>query len=228
MGEESLDGTYRDVSVEDLRPNPWNPNRLSDYEFELLCRSMEEDGFTQPIIVDENTMMIVDGEHRWRAWRALGYATIPVHLKDYDPVQMRISTLRHNRTRGSEDIVRTGKLMHVLEKEGAEDWVKDSLMVDDVEWELLTMDSWAEAPLPAGKPPRTVREVEEARAKERRVETDKMREDSAQWDSQFYQLNLVYLPEEGDVIQRVLGEKQAQSILSLCKLYEAGELEVEL
>jgi ParB-like chromosome segregation protein Spo0J len=53
----------------DISPNQYNPNRQSDHDFELLVRSMLEDGFTQPIVAQDGTLApsgeIVDGEHRW-------------------------------------------------------------------------------------------------------------------------------------------------------------------
>lgn len=33
-----------------ISPNTYNPNRQSEFEFELLIKSMSEDGFTQPIV----------------------------------------------------------------------------------------------------------------------------------------------------------------------------------
>lgn len=33
-----------------IAPNHYNPNRQSEFEFELLLKSMSEDGFTQPIV----------------------------------------------------------------------------------------------------------------------------------------------------------------------------------
>ena len=55
------------VPTDTLFPNAYNPNRQSDREFELLMKSMEEDGFTQPVVAQAKTKQIVDGEHRWRA-----------------------------------------------------------------------------------------------------------------------------------------------------------------
>jgi hypothetical protein len=50
-----------------LQPNSYNPNRQSDYDFALLCRSIIEDGYTQPIVALRSSNVIVDGEHRWTA-----------------------------------------------------------------------------------------------------------------------------------------------------------------
>jgi ParB-like chromosome segregation protein Spo0J len=101
---------------------------------------MEEDGFTQPIIVHKATMQIVDGEHRWRGAKAVGYKEVPVCFVDMTPEQMRISTLRHNRARGSEDMELTAQVLRDLQELGAVDWAQDSLMLSDAELNKLLED----------------------------------------------------------------------------------------
>lgn len=157
------------VPVTKLSPNTYNPNRQSDHDFELLLRSMEEDGFTQPIVAMQGGE-IVDGEHRWTGWTVLqeivrqgkrvdDYSTadlrelrdrrldllqedveVPVVFTDMTPEQMRIATLRHNRARGSEDIELTTQVLRDLEQLGALDWAQSSLMMDDDEINRLLED----------------------------------------------------------------------------------------
>ena len=54
------------ASAASIRPNAYNPNRQSDDEFLLLCKSIVDDGFTDAIIVNKDRT-IIDGEHRWTA-----------------------------------------------------------------------------------------------------------------------------------------------------------------
>lgn len=61
------------VPSSSVSPNSYNPNWEDDHEFTLLIRSMEADGFTQPIILQSSTREIVDGEHRWTAWTVLNF-----------------------------------------------------------------------------------------------------------------------------------------------------------
>jgi len=140
---ETLQVEYLPIAM--LAPNSWNPNRQSDHDFELLLRSMEEDGFTQPILalLETNASgqhVIVDGEHRWRAAAALGLQEIPVVRVDMTPEQARISTIRHNRARGSHDVELEAELLRDLERLGALDIAQDSLMLDDTELERLLED----------------------------------------------------------------------------------------
>ena len=131
------------VPIESLKPNWYNPNRQSEYEFELLLKSMKEDGFTQPILALKKDRMIVDGEHRWRAAQTLGYKEVPVVFTDMSIEQMMVSTLRHNRARGSEDAELVNRVLKDLKDLGAEDWVKDSLMISDDEMNLAFMKASA-------------------------------------------------------------------------------------
>jgi len=132
--------TVEYVPIADLSPNDYNPNRQSDHDFELLIRSMTEDGFTQPIVAQREGQVIVDGEHRWRAAQRLGYESVPVVFVDMTVEQMKIATLRHNRARGSEDIDLASSVLRDLAALGALDWAQDSLMMDDVELERLLED----------------------------------------------------------------------------------------
>jgi len=134
---ERLEIAY--VKVDALRPNTYNPNRQNEHDFELLMRSMEEDGFTQPVVALRDGE-IVDGEHRWRAAKQLGYDEIPVVFTDMTPAQMKIATLRHNRARGSEDVEQSAQVLRDLRELGALDWAQDSLMLDDVEMSRLLED----------------------------------------------------------------------------------------
>ena len=126
--------------IESLKPNSYNPNRQSDHESELLQRSMEDDGFTQPIIALRDTREIVDGYHRWKMAKQLGYEEIPVAFVDMTAERARVSTLRHNRARGSEDMQLTAQVMKDLEQLGARDWAQESLMMDDTEMDRLLLD----------------------------------------------------------------------------------------
>lgn len=56
------------VPANSVKPNSYNPNRQSDHDFHLLIKSMLEDGFTQPIVLQSATNEIIDGEHRWTGW----------------------------------------------------------------------------------------------------------------------------------------------------------------
>lgn len=147
------------VGVDAIKPNSYNPNRQSEHDFKLLLKSMDEDGFTQPVVCVRITAehlaedprladqgyaagdtVIVDGEHRWRAGAQLGYSSIPVVFTPMTLAQARIATLRHNRARGSEDMEMSVEVLRDLQELGAIDWAQDSLMLSDEELNRLIED----------------------------------------------------------------------------------------
>lgn len=70
-----------------LTPNDYNPNNVAPPEKRLLQKSIEVDGFTQPIVVTNtraSTLEIVDGFHRHEIGK--GSNTLKLRLKGYLPV----------------------------------------------------------------------------------------------------------------------------------------------
>jgi hypothetical protein len=145
------------VGVDEIRPNPWNPNRQTEFDFELLLRSMEDDGFTQPVLATHldaehladpafsgysiGDIVIVDGEHRWRAARKLGFKEVPLVFNDeMGTAQMRVSTLRHNRAKGTEDIELSTEMLRDLEILGYKESSLEDLGMTQAEWDRLVED----------------------------------------------------------------------------------------
>jgi ParB-like chromosome segregation protein Spo0J len=125
------------LPIDALVGNTWNPNRQSDWEFQLLTSSMRNDGFISPVIaikeVDQaGKHVIVDGEHRWRAAQVLNYHEVPAVLVSMDVIQAKISTMRHNRARGTHDMGLEADLLRDLVELGGDD-IASLLMVDTVE-----------------------------------------------------------------------------------------------
>lgn len=233
------------VDIEAIKPNDYNPNRQSEHDFEMLLRSIEDDGFTQPVVVHRKTMTIVDGEHRWRACKALGYKQVPVVLTDMTPEQMRIATLRHNRARGSEDARLASEVLRELVSLGTMDWAKDALMLDDVEVKRLTETMRADdvhaliqtvndselGPRGTGltdgdKNSNVDTTADTYRAKERAVLEMRKGEENAMGaaDRNAYRLVLFFVGDEAGVVSQALGKEQAKKVLELCQARAEGRL----
>ena len=234
------------VALTDIQPNDYNPNRQSDHDFELLQRSITEDGFTQPVIAHRATKQIVDGEHRWRAAHSLGMDTIPVVFVDMTAEQMKISTLRHNRARGSEDIDLSAQVLRDLRELGALDWAQDSLMLDDAETQRLLEDipapealegeefseAWepvaartSVADVAAGSAtnydvtmtPEAAAAQREMRKQLERAESEAQRQQIRQ-EADLYRITVVFQGEQAELVRTVLGEEEpAVKLLALCE-----------
>jgi DNA modification methylase len=85
------------VSIDDVKPYEQNP-RVNDAAVDAVATSLREFGFRQPIVVDQN-MVIICGHTRWKAARKLGLAKVPVHVaKDLSPEQVKAYRLADNKT----------------------------------------------------------------------------------------------------------------------------------
>ena len=126
------------VPVDSIHPNSYNPNHQTDEQFALLLESMRSDGFTQPIVVQEATKVIVDGEHRWRAAQALGLSMVPVVFVNLSIEQQYRATLQHNWARGREDASLAAVIMRDLLGTMTPDELASQLhvSVDDIQLEI--------------------------------------------------------------------------------------------
>jgi DNA modification methylase len=83
--------------LERLKPYDRNP-RANDAAVEAVARSIEQFGFRQPIVVDEDGV-IVCGHTRYKAALRLGLKEVPVHVAtDLTPAQIKSYRIADNRT----------------------------------------------------------------------------------------------------------------------------------
>lgn len=118
------------VPIDQIHPNPWNPNVQSDAIYAKELKSIKKFGFVDPITVREINMhdyQIIDGEHRWRAAKELGYTELPCwSLGLLDDADARELTVVLNETRGqpNEDRLRD-LLQDLIKRRGSETPVRD-------------------------------------------------------------------------------------------------------
>jgi ParB/RepB/Spo0J family partition protein len=67
-----------EIPIDQLRPDPANPRRISDEELDSLERSLRQFGFVQPILARREDNTVIGGHQRLLAARRLGLATVPV------------------------------------------------------------------------------------------------------------------------------------------------------
>lgn len=115
------------VKSELVIANDYNPNSVAPPEMELLHTSIQEDGYTQPIVVwkHDGIYEVVDGFHRNRVGKE--YKDISDRIHNYLPVVVinndredkgdRIaSTIRHNRARGKHKVEAMSDIVLDLKK----------------------------------------------------------------------------------------------------------------
>lgn len=117
----------------EITANDYNPNNVAPPEKRLLCKSLEMDGFTQPIVVTESDAQhyeIVDGFHRHEM--GSNRAILKRQLKGYLPVtclrkarqkkgDRMAATIRHNRARDRHQIHAMSDIVRELVQLGWDD-----------------------------------------------------------------------------------------------------------
>ena len=115
------------VKNDEVVANEYNPNHVAPPEMELLHTSIQEDGYTQPIVAFNTGehYEVVDGFHRNRVGkeyndikeRIHGYLPIVIINDDVTDKGQRIaSTIRHNRARGKHEVQAMSDIVLDLKK----------------------------------------------------------------------------------------------------------------
>lgn len=115
------------VPTELVHANDYNPNSVAPPEMALLRISIEQDGFTQPIVtwlMEDGTYEVVDGFHRHLIGKELGLPLLPVVAINSDRTDRsdRIaSTIRHNRARGKHKVQSMSEIVQELARRNWKD-----------------------------------------------------------------------------------------------------------
>ena len=94
------------VDAAQLQANTYNPNMVFNTELRLLERSILKTGWTQPILISRDDI-IIDGFHRWRlaqdspALVKRYGGKVPCARLDVGPDEAMLLTIRMNRAKGT-------------------------------------------------------------------------------------------------------------------------------
>ena len=120
------------VEAKAVEANDYNPNVMATVEKKLLERSIELDGFTQPVVVarQQRRHLVVDGFHRHLigksrpelSRRLHGYLPVTLINAEREGQKERIAaTIRHNRARGKHQIAAMSDIVRDLHRQGWDD-----------------------------------------------------------------------------------------------------------
>lgn len=139
------------VPASAVRANDYNPNFVAPPELRLLKVSILSDGWTQPLVVrrldppeGDHQYELVDGYHRSIMGldpevSALTGGLVPiVELRPVPEEHRKMSTIRHNRARGSHHVLKIADLVADLHERGiAREEIAKLLQMEDEEVERL-------------------------------------------------------------------------------------------
>jgi ParB-like chromosome segregation protein Spo0J len=131
------------VPAEQVEANDYNPNRVAPPEMRLLIRSIEADGYTQPIVVwpeQPGVYEVVDGFHRHRVGkehkavrqRVHNYLPVTIIRSDREGYADRVAaTIRHNRARGKHQVQAMSEIVRDLARRNhSDEWIARELGMD--------------------------------------------------------------------------------------------------
>ena len=113
------------VNINTVDANDYNPNVMASVEKILLERSIDMDGFTQPVVVakQKDRYLVVDGFHRQELGKSKprlrnrlnGYLPVTLIKASRGGEKERISaTIRHNRARGKHQVTAMSDIVRDL------------------------------------------------------------------------------------------------------------------
>lgn len=103
--------TAEPVLIAELIPADYNPRTMSDHDFDGLVKSIQENGFIEPITINaDNT--IISGHMRTKAAQAAGLTAILAIRIDVTKDEEKALNLQMNRTRGIFDPQRVAELLY--------------------------------------------------------------------------------------------------------------------
>lgn len=92
------------MKIEELKPNPWNPNQMNKETSHKLKKNIKAFGYVQPIVAAKmggGEVVIVDGEHRWKAMQEETEPIDVVLLEGYTEQELKLLTINLNELKGN-------------------------------------------------------------------------------------------------------------------------------
>ena len=124
--------TLKWVSRDEIKPNDYNPNKVSNENLKLLTQSILTNGWTLPIVIRPDGT-IIDGFHRWTVagqeplFSLLGGKVPVVVVNHAEESEDIYGTVTHNRARGThllepmkaivERLLKSGKTIQEIGKQ---------------------------------------------------------------------------------------------------------------
>ena len=135
------------LPIGDLRPNPWNPNRVPADVMHKLREYLRKEGLVQPLVVRRmpDHFQILGGFHRWSICKdELGYTEIPCVVVDVDEKRAKLLTVNLNELSGDPVPHLMAALVHDLSRDTS---IEDlSTLLPYSESELLDFEELLKLP----------------------------------------------------------------------------------
>ena len=106
----------RMVKVNELIPNPANPNQHPEEQIELFARVIEYQGWREAIVVSKRSGMIVKGHGRLLVAKYLGLEEVPVDFQDYESETMELADMMSDNRLAEMSYIDKRRLLNLFEE----------------------------------------------------------------------------------------------------------------
>jgi ParB-like nuclease domain len=138
-----ITGKVEIIRLDRVRPNPWNPNRMTEHQVASTREGMKTEGWlaSYALLVwrtddrGRERNLIIDGEHRWRIGTELGFEKAPmVFLDGLTERRAKEMTIEFDQKRGRFDDV---ALRDLIKDIGIDEGLAFRLGFDDATFAAL-------------------------------------------------------------------------------------------
>lgn len=84
IANRCINENFKLVDIEEIIPNPKNPNSHNEEQIERLCKIIKVQGFRSPLVVSKRSGFLIVGHGRLIAAKKLGMKKVPVLFQDFD------------------------------------------------------------------------------------------------------------------------------------------------
>jgi ParB family chromosome partitioning protein len=108
---------FKLISPNKIKSNSWNPNEMVPSVFEHLKKEVQRVGFIDPVTarrLEDGSLEIIDGYHRWKASKEIGLKEIPVIILEMSEDEAKLQTINLNQIKGEFNPVKFAELLQSL------------------------------------------------------------------------------------------------------------------
>lgn len=110
------------IKLTELRPHEEiEPVRLKELTEEIRSDKI----LKKPIVVDRETMIILDGHHRCNSFKQLGLTKIPVHFVDYRSRKIKVTGWKDGSRVTKEQVIEAGTTKRKLSARSSKHMCED-------------------------------------------------------------------------------------------------------
>lgn len=135
------------LPTDSLIPADYNPRKIADDQMAALCRSIEQFGFVEPVVLNARSGLIVGGHQRVEAAKRLGMDTVPVVEVDLDDAKEKALNVALNKISGEFDVPKLHELLDSLDLDSL---ALTGFTPDDLEGMLKSVDAMDSIPAEDG------------------------------------------------------------------------------